>query len=201
MRPTFYLDLDRTVFRTHQAGALFAALAERYPENTSLRDGYAMREAYYVFPGADHGDMKTYYHDLVAQLRAVGLDPAQAFRRLRSELGDGRFEYEGTQALIAALRARGTVTILTYGEDVYQRFKVSLCPSLQGVDVVTIIGSKAEYLNTHAADGDWIIDDKIIDGLNPGVRTVHIQHDVEKPADVHSLEEAMRYIEQEIPSE
>jgi len=197
MKPTFYLDLDRTLFHTEMVGAFFPVLEQLYPGNTALRDGYARREEYFVFPHLKDGDAKTYYYDLGRQLRDAGLNLEQVFVALRRELGDGRFEYEGAHKLISTLRERGTVKILTYGEDGYQKFKASLCPSLAGLEVLTTIEPKVYYLNEHAVAGDWIVDDKVISGLREDVRAVHIQHDKTKTADIHSLEEFADSIERD----
>jgi len=198
-RPTFYVDLDRTIFHTERIGEVFSALEATYPDNVAIRDGYAAREQHYVFPHRDDGDEKTYYYDLAGQLRGAGIAINEAFRALQARLGDGRFEYEGADTLVRALRARGNVKVLTYGEDVYQRFKAALCPSLAGVEVITTLEPKAIYLNEHATANDWIIDDKIIVGLSNGMRAVHIQHDPQKPAEVHSLAEAAQYIMHSLP--
>lgn len=198
-RPTFYIDLDRTIFHTERIGEVFPTLEAVYPENIAIRDGYALREQYYVFPHRDDSDEKTYYYDLAGQLREAGIAIDEAFRALRARLGDGQFEYEGADTLIRALRARGNVKVLTYGEDVYQRFKAALCPSLAGAEVITTLEPKAIYLNEHATANDWIVDDKIIAGLSNGMRTVHIQHDRQKPADVHSLAEVAEHIMHSLP--
>lgn len=194
MKPTFYLDLDRTIFHTERVDQLFLVLERLYPENAALRDGYARRAKYFVFPHLDDGDEKTYYYDLARQLSDAGLNLDEAFAALRTELGDGRLEFEGAFGLVQALKGFGTVKILTYGEDAYQKFKASLCPSVAGLEVLTTVEPKVEYLNAHAETGDWVIDDKVISGLNPEVRAVHIQHDAEKPADAHSLSEAVDFI-------
>lgn len=194
MKPTFYLDLDRTIFHTERVEDFFPILERLYPDTVALRDGYARREQYFVFPHLDDGDTKTYYYDLARQLREAGLNLDAVFAALRAELGDGRLEFDGAQELVRALRTRGDVKILTYGEDVYQTFKASLCPSLDGLEVITTLEPKAKYLNEHSTAADWIIDDKIISGLTTGIRAVHIQHDAAKPADVHSLAEVVKRI-------
>lgn len=190
----FYLDLDRTVFRTDKVGELFAAIEHLYPRNDSIKGGYNKRCDYYVFAHADQGDDMTYYHDMVAQLRDAGLDATAVFARLRAELADGRFEYPDLAECVHTLQRYGTVKVLTYGEDKYQRLKAALCPSLEGIEVVTLIGPKAEYLATHAASGDWIIDDKRLANMPKGVGAVYIQHNEQEPADVHSLPEAVCWI-------
>ncbi len=200
MKSTFYLDLDRTLFHTDRIADLFPVLERLYPENTALQNGFASREKYFVFPHLKDGDVKTYYYDLARQLREAGLDLDKAFTALHGELGDGRFEYEGARELVEALQTRGEVKVLTYGEDVYQKFKASLCPSLAGLEVITTVEPKVEYLNEHCAAGDWIVDDKIINGLAVGIRAVHIQHEQARPADAHSLREVQHFIVQDSSS-
>lgn len=192
--PVFYIDLDRTVFRTDQVHELFAAIERLYPANAAIKRGYDKRSAYYVFAHSAQGDDTTYYHDIVKQLRDAGLDVAEVFHKLRTELGDGRFEYEGLAECVRTLQRYGTVKLLTYGEDAYQRLKAALCPSLHGIEVITLIGSKGEYLARHASAGDWLLDDKRIIDAPAAINVVHIQHAEQAPADVHSLDEATEWI-------
>lgn len=191
---TFYLDLDRTLFRTERVADLYAAIERLYPENTAIKDGYTKREGYYVYAHKDADD-PTYYHDIARQLQNAGLDAEEVFTRLRNTVGDGRFEYVGVRKLVQALQARGRVVVLTYGEDLYQRGKARLCPSLEGVEIITLIGSKAEYLNEYAAPGDWIVDDKPLIGLKPGIRSILVKHDDTVPADAHSLSEVLAIVQ------
>ncbi len=191
---TFYLDLDRTLFRTERASEIYDAIKKVYPDSAAMRAGYDKRADYYVFPHKKDGDSVTYYHDMVSQLRAANLDYQQVFNAICSELSDGRLEYSGLEEFIRLLKQRGAIKILTYGEDRYQRFKASLCPSLAGIEIITLIGSKSEYLNTHALPGDWIIDDKRIEGLKPGIRMVQILHDSRVAADVRSLADAGKIV-------
>ena len=170
-----------------------------YPNNAAIRDGYDKRADYYVFPHKKDGDNVTYYHDIVSQLRAAGLNYQQVFDAIRSELGDGRLEYLGLAECIRLLRQRGEIKILTYGEDRYQRFKASLCPSLDGIKIITLIGSKSDYLNRHAWPDDWIVDDKRIEGLKPGIRMVQILHDSDAAADARSLADVGKIIVEEVP--
>lgn len=191
MKPTFYLDLDRTIFHTENIADIFASLAQLYPENEYLKGAYEQRHEYFVT--SDLSDA-SYYYDFVQHLCDVELDCDVAFSRLVKQLGDGRFEYEGAEELVRVASERGDVKVLTYGEDRYQRFKASLCPSLANVEIITIIESKVEYLNTHARVGDWMIDDREMPGVKPGVTVLRIQHDKTIPADVHSLFEAAQCI-------
>lgn len=195
MKPTFYLDLDRTLFRTDQAAEIFAMIERLYPENYRAREGYTRRAEHYVYPRKAAGDNATYYHDVVQWLHDVGIDDHEAFERLsQSELADGRFEYPGVEQLINTLRAYGDVKLLTYGEDVYQRFKANLCPSLSGIEVITTLEAKNAYLNEFAKDGDWIIDDKPIDGLKAGIKAIRIVHGSDEAGVCHSLDKVRESI-------
>ena len=200
MKPTFYIDLDRTLFRTDRVGEIFDSIERLYPHNQHIKEGYEQRHAYYVTSRQTDGDDSSYYHDLVTQLCDAELDCEDVFLKLASQIGDGRFEYSGAKELIDTARARGDVKILTYGEDTYQRFKASLCPALTDVEVISIIEPKPQYLNTNAVAGDWIIDDKQMSGVKPGIRAVRIQHDANVPAEVHSLAEVTALIVAELTS-
>lgn len=198
-RPTFYVDLDRTLFITDRVGEIFDAIERLYPDNKHIKGGYERRRTYCVFPRQLEGDDAMYYHDIVAQLRDAGLDSNEVFTRLTDDICDGKFEYPGIAELIQTLQARGEVKILTYGEDLYQRFKVSLCPSLAGIEVVSTVEPKTQYLNENASAGDWIIDDKLMTDIKPGIRVVRIQHYPNVPADVYSLHELTIMIISELP--
>lgn len=188
MRPTFYLDLDRTLFRTDAAAEIFAMVEQLYPENYRARDGYTKRAEHYVYPQKAVGDETSYYHDVAQWLRDVGIDEAEAFDRLaRTALADGHLEYPGVAELVKGLQAYGEVKLLTYGEDAYQRFKARLCPSLMGIEVITTIQPKVEYLNRYANDGDWIIDDKALVGLQSSIHAVRVVQEREEPGTLNSL--------------
>lgn len=177
MSRTFFLDLDRTVFQTDKAAEIFEAIAAHYPDKPGLADGYHIRQQYYTYPFIDNGDSVTYFHDATKWLSDNELDPVAAYQWLAtSPLADGRFEYEGVRTLVAALQRYGEVKVLTFGEDAYQRAKATLCPSLSGLEVVTTLEPKGEYLAHHAAAGDWIIDDKAVQDLPSGVRLVQVDH-------------------------
>ncbi|MGB4767762.1 MAG: hypothetical protein WBP22_00735 [Candidatus Saccharimonas sp.] len=194
-RPVFYLDLDRTLFRTENASDIFAMIEELYPESYRTQGAYARLSEHYVYPRSEQGDTTTYYHDVTEWLVDIGLNPQEVFARLlKTPIADGRFEYDGVGRLVSALRKRGEVKIFTYGEDRYQRFKANLCPSLRNVDIITTIGSKVEYLNEYGLDGDWMIDDKVLDGVKPAVRTVRVVQEREVKGTLHSLDEVLKAV-------
>ncbi len=173
---TYYLDLDRTLFRTEDTKAIFVQIGELYPK-IDVMTGYRDRATYYVYPFTREGDTKTYYHDVSRWLEDNGLDPAAVYTRLQmSELADGRFEYPGTDTIVRQLSQLGRIAVLTFGEDRYQRCKAGLCPSLDGIPVITTLRPKGEYLTNYAQPGDWLIDDKVVTGLPEGVRMVRVDH-------------------------
>ena len=177
MSRTFYLDLDRTLFRTDMAGEIVSAIAAHYLEKPALARGYSERERYYTYPFLDQGDTKTYFHDVTRWLGDNEVDAAEVYAWLESSsLADGRFENDGVKDLVASLRRYGSVKILTFGEDAYQRVKAALCPSLKGVEIVTTLEPKGEYLAQYGITGDWLLDDKNVSGLPEGVRLVQIDH-------------------------
>ena len=93
---------------------------------------------------------------------------------LQSALADGRMEYDGVAEVVAWARQRGTVHVLTYGPANYQRFKAALCPSLEGVEIITTLQPKGEYFREQCPTGEvWMVDDKPIGGdLPDGVRFI-----------------------------
>ena len=188
--PTFYIDLDRTTFRTERVNVLYETLQKLYPDNAAIAQGYTSRTDYYVLSSDHDGDGdRLYCHDFGAQLAAMGLDTNEVYTALLARLGDGQFEYPGTRELVEVARAKGEVKVLTYGTDNYQRFKAALCPSLKGIEVITVLEPKSHYLNMYAHDGDWMIDDKELLNVKAGVRVVRVGHGDRVTAKTSSLED------------
>lgn len=162
------LDLDRTLFRTSELDAAEWGLLGRQFGIDSEAE-LARRTDFHV------RSEKAYYYDFAAHVRAVGLDEKEAFSfLLQSALADGRMEYDGVAELVAWARQRGTVHVLTYGPANYQRFKAALCPSLEGVEIITTLQPKGEYFREQYLTGEvWMVDDKPIGGdLPDGVRFI-----------------------------
>lgn len=170
-KPTIYLDLDRTLFQTNEAGQIWKKIEQMHPDVIDAAKEHQRRKRFYVWSD----DM--YCHDVSAQLRTLGLNPAQIYDEVaHSELADGRFEYEGCDSLIEYLKRAANPVILTYGTDDYQRFKVSLCPSLYGIAVETILEAKPQWLRAQGASG-WLVDDKVIGQEIPdGITFIQLSH-------------------------
>jgi hypothetical protein len=182
-------------------GELFAAIAELYPDKPQLRGAYAERAQYYVFPFASKGDMKTYYHDVGRWISDEGLDINDVYRQLVTKgLGDGRFEFPGVRDLILELQRVGVVKILTFGADKYQRFKAALCPSLDGLEIITTLEPKTDVLGRIGKAGDWLVDDKPV-AVPQGMNFVQVNHGdgaepVAAPQVCTSLEQVAAHIRQ-----
>jgi hypothetical protein len=156
-----YFDLDRTLFQTGRSDELWDMIGALYPE-IDAQTAYQDRSQYYRYVGDQ------YYHDMSAQLQALGLEPEQVYEQLqRSELADGRFEYEYCHELLTNLQTQADIRVLTFGADDYQRFKASLCPSLAGIPIITTTRLKAEVLEDSEQEC-WLVDDKPIGDELPG---------------------------------
>lgn len=174
MTQQFFLDLDRTLFRTERWQLIADEVSKRFLGEESGQKLLAQQKKYQIYPDKDHPTR--YYHDFIQQLIDNGLDPEVVFETLtHSSLADGRFEYEGTAAFITWLQQYGTTTILTYGNDRYQRFKVALCPSLKDIPIITTLGEKSKYLSS-TTGGTWMIDDKFVEGLSSNTHFIRIDH-------------------------
>lgn len=162
------LDLDRTLFRTSELDAAeWGLLGRRFGIDSEAE--LARRTDFHVRTET------AYYYDFVAHVRKAGLGEKAAFAfLLQSELADGRMEYDGVAELVAWAGQRGTVHVLTYGPANYQRFKAALCPSLEGVEIITTLQPKGDYFREQRPTGEvWMVDDKPIGGdLPDGVRFI-----------------------------
>lgn len=174
-RPLIYLDLDRTLYQTGIAGlGVWQKVSELYPQ-LRADDGHDRQHEFYIHTG------DAYTYDFTAHVTAIGLDADEVYRKLRAtELADGRFEYDGAGDLIEWARTLADVKVLTYGVDDYQRFKASLCPSLDGIHIETTLGEKAEYLKGRGEV--WLVDDKPLgDVLPENVRFIQACLDGQEP--------------------
>jgi len=171
MKPVeVYLDMDRTVLDTDGFDRQKWSLLRKWYPEIDINDEaeFARQRDFYV----GHGTME--YYDFSGHLRALGLPDDEVFERLpTSELADGRFEYEGLPELLDWAREHGTVQVLTFGEEPYQRLKGALCPSLRDVVITTMMSPKAKFFKNRQPEGHvWMVDDKIIDELPEYVKFI-----------------------------
>lgn len=168
-RINVYLDLDRTLFNTNEVEVLWQYIAKYFDVDEDAM--FRQADRYYVTSSEAN-----YYHDLGRQLTDLGLDPQEVYRTLeKTDLANDRFLFDGAKELVEWLSQYAQPSIITYGEDDYQRFKVALCPSLAGLFVVTTDKPKSEILHTLPHDGAWLVDDKPIgDELPEGMKFVQV---------------------------
>lgn len=161
--PKVFLDLDRTLFDTDKTVELWDEWAKHY--NITPEVCVADRERFFVWKEG------VYTHDLSAQLRSYGIDPEEAYSHIiNSPLSDGRFELPYANELVLWLKDEADVAVLTYGPDDYQRLKAALCPSLQGISVITTLEHKSKVL---VDVGEcWLVDDKDLGKNHP--KNVHL---------------------------
>jgi hypothetical protein len=155
-----YLDLDRTLFKTDKLREVWEYIEAQYPMAVGAYDS---RETFYYYVD------DLYYYDMGGHLASLGLEPQDVYADVaEAGFADGRFEYDGCHELIETLEKHGAdIRILTFGADDFQRFKVSLCPSLQGLEVMTTLRSKAELLDELEQEC-WLVDDKMLGDELPG---------------------------------
>lgn len=166
-----FLDLDRTLYRTDLGTRLiWREIARGFPVVDDTHE-LARQDEFYVHDG------DSYAYDMRAHLVSLGLDEGEVFEHVRrSETADGRLEYEGVDELVSWAREVGEVAILTYGYDDYQRMKASLCPSINGVEIITTLRPKGDFFKTIQGEA-WLVDDKPIgDELPEHVRFVQVLH-------------------------
>lgn len=164
-----YLDVDRTLFDTDLFDKLRWQLLEReYGVDVAERQ---RQPTFYSY----RDDM--WFYDFSAHMKDMGLPVDEVYERVRcSELADGRLEYPGVRELVEWVQTCGVVRLLTYGADDYQRLKVALCPSLQGLETIVTQSGKGRLFRSQAlARPAWMVDDKPIGGELPaGVQFIQV---------------------------
>lgn len=159
------LDFDRTLFDTKLfAEWMFTELAQRSGRTTEV----IRREAesiYYIYSGP------LYYYDLFAQTQALFGEQADVvLSDMRQKaIATKNFLFKDVRRSLSALHSCGDVSILTYGKEDYQLFKISLCAELLGVPAITVLGPKGPQLDAHfnRTVRCVFVDDKDIDGQLP----------------------------------
>ncbi len=173
------LDFDRTLFDTK-------AFNEWLAEEIAVRSGKSRaevlaqaEETFYIY----NGDL--YYYDIPAQLAAIFGDEAekQLAAIKKKALTHQSFIFSDVQRLLGKLQERGKLTILTYGNEAAQRFKLSLCPQLADIPVVIVQTPKGSHLatNFNSRERCVFVDDKDQHGdLPEWVEFYHLRRDLEK---------------------
>lgn len=167
-----FLDLDRTLYRTDLGTQLiWQRIASKFSDVDASRE-LGRQSEFYVHEG------NSYPYNMRAHLVSLGLEADQVYEYLRrTEIADGRLEYEGVGELVSWARSAGEVSILTYGYDDYQRLKAALCPSIADLGVITTLKPKGDFLRTIQGDA-WLVDDKPVGNELPAnVRFIQVVFD------------------------
>jgi hypothetical protein len=172
------LDFDRTLFDTK----LFNEwLADEIAIRSGRSVGEVLKQAeeqFYIY----NGDL--YYYDIPGQILAVfGNEAAKQLEAIKKKaLAHQSFIFSDVQRTLARLQERGKLTILTYGNDAAQQFKLSLCPQLAGIPVIIVQTPKGPHLATNFDSNERcvFVDDKDQHGELPDwVEFYHLRRDLE----------------------
>lgn len=205
-----YLDLDDTLFDTYAAWTLiWQKVAEIYPSvNPDKESSREQLRRYYVQPQGSSFAM----YDFRVHLDDLGLGDKVDdiyYHIKKSELADGRFEFEGVNQLIeCAENLAQYVAILTFGLDEIQRFKKDLCPSVSDLKMITTLEYKADFFKKNNIRNAVLIDDKPIghDLAEAGIKFIQILHSDKRRQEepprpwpvVSSLSEAMLILQKSL---
>jgi hypothetical protein len=159
------LDFDRTLFDTKTfADWFFEEVAQR--SGTTAKSIQDEAEAtYFMYQGT------LWYYDMFAQLESIfGADSGLQLEAIKQKaLKTKNFLFDDFRRNFDALQHRGTITILTYGKENAQQFKLSLCPELRDIPVIIVMSPKGPHIEKHfdSKTRCVFVDDKDVHGELP----------------------------------
>lgn len=157
-----FVDLDRTIFETDVfVASIWHYLGKKYGVN-----GQVEQQRFEQFCSYD-GDMRDY--DFFSHLEAldIGDVPALVFE-LTLYLQKQFLLFNDSEEGIRTLQELGGFTILTYGNERYQRFKLACVPELARFPVEIVQQHKKHYfVERHPNEPSILIDDKDLAGSLP----------------------------------
>lgn len=170
-RPVVALDLDDTLLQNRSMlRGIWQHIATVFSDAAVDPDmAYDSSQTYYAetAPG-----MFTY--DFDKHLGYYGIDPAAAYESVgASDLSDGRYEIDNLSQFISDVQRVADLLIVTYGYDGFQRLKASLCPSLDGIEIITTLGGKAQLLRENKAVR-YMVDDRPVPDLPDTIKFVMV---------------------------
>lgn len=194
MKPTLLLDFDRTLFNTNKFyEAVWEELSQKYGVRPEAE--IARAQEFYTYVDDFHD------YDFFAHLASLQIGPAEEVARELSRSLDGTdYLYpDAREALL--LGDRYELSILTFGNEPYQRFKLSFCPELKEIPTNITLMRKGDYIAQHNAGHDvTIVDDKqLINTLPQGVRFVHLDRQQFEPVlhhDTYISISSLRYLKE-----
>lgn len=136
------LDFDRTLFDTTKFSLWFAAQVAKRSGKSPETITQEAAKAYYVYQGdLYYYDMQAHMGDIFGNQAEAMLDEIQALAKTSEN-----FLFDDVRRTLADLRRYGKVTILTFGEEQYQKFKISLCSELADVPAAIVQSAKGPHL-------------------------------------------------------
>lgn len=193
MKTTLLLDFDRTLFNTNKFyEAVWRVLAARYGVDPDVEITRA--QDFYTYVDDFHD------YDFFAHIDALRIgSKAEVSTVLKAELMGIDFLYPDAQDALR-LKHRYELSILTFGNEPYQRFKLGFCPELQDVPTRITLMRKGDYIRGHNAGQEvTIVDDKQLVGTLPEhVRFIHLDRQQFEPVlhhDTHTSISSLSYLE------
>ncbi|PLS80788.1 hypothetical protein CYG49_04145 [Candidatus Saccharibacteria bacterium] len=161
MRKKIFVDLDRTLFDTDVfIAAVWHYLGKKYPIDTEVEKARAKQ--YYTY------DQDLYNYHFFDHIRALAIGDVQTIRfELSLYLREQSLLYNDTQKGLAALKELGGATILTFGNEEYQRFKIACVPELAWLPVEIVQQHKRHFFSENYTQPCILIDDKDLYGQLP----------------------------------
>jgi hypothetical protein len=160
MRSDFhlYLDLDRTLFDTPEfMERIMTIMATQI--GGSMTAPNLLEEALSRYRILAAGQ---YTYQFFTHMAAYGFDQVKLEAFLREQLQGDDFLYPDAHGLLDYVdEQKIPVTILTFGDTLYQCFKASLVDRLKNYERACVLIEKPQYLAEHADRPSMLVDDKI----------------------------------------
>lgn len=156
-----FVDLDRTLFDTDIfVASLWLILQKKYGVDAEAEKKRAPK--FYTYDG----DLYDYhFFDHLKQLN-IGNDEAITLE-MTLQLRNQFLLFNDVEEGLKVLDELGEFTILTFGNERYQKFKLSCVPELTRYPVVTVQQHKKHFFSHQYTDPSILIDDKDLGGSLP----------------------------------
>lgn len=175
-KPILFVDFDRTLFDTASfTTKLWESVSRRY--GLDAEEAKTDGQAYFSYVG------KLYDYDFFAHMRKMtGSSDAGIADAVREDLVGHDFRYPDSDEVFTWAADGHDVRILTFGNEPYQRLKLSLTPEFMKLPIMIIREPKAEYLGwAHEAQQGWLVDDKPDQRLPVGFKEINLNRTSDLP--------------------
>lgn len=177
-KPLLLVDFDRTLFDTGAfVEALWSAISELYGVNKAHE--LTRAKQFYEYQG------QWYDYDFYRHLSTIPEIPQNTSvfeAAIRTRLSGDDFLFPDASGLIDAIDA-----IVTFGNEPYQRFKLSFCPQLHRVPTYIIQTGKGDFIRQRFGERPAVlVDDKRLETeLPPSVQFIHLNRGQAQALVVH----------------